>query len=466
MLEDKLRFPEEAVRAAREFAVGKGLGSGYPEGIVTPIDCVILNEFQVGSIDYGVADAILSGKYIRLLHEIKNSKFRMNCAEVGVNGFLLYTAFNPENHVLMMRYNDGQPSDHFAILDYDMGDGQPPIIIDPLFHFSGRVVFTNDGFTYFPINLWKFQNGELTEQDYKELLDGKKEEQKHIVTRPLFLSVDEVMRHINYINSPLGFFDFFRRGQKLTSQKDGQVEIDFNARTLDECLVVYAVCDDMFPVLLTLERLFYIGRQGEMAIRDKRMLHTGYNWVRPKNIIYVETKGGMQVVHPKSNRKYTNSYMRYLQQISRKRRGLIFTPEEREGYLRKLEFELEGAKKKLLDHSSGGVIILRLDDENDEVNHNADNIKRTLNYIRSLQPESRDRLLDYLVLEGRIKSDKSRVSFRGKLSPKGFLQRDLELRYEMLKPMIDSFFESEVMKCLLGQYQEAVYLKRMVNSAI
>jgi len=315
-LEKLLSFPEEAVQAARRFALEKWrLDKEYTGNLVTAVECEISNNFQSTSIDYGVADAILSGKRIRLLNEFTEENLGMNCAEVGVNAFLIYSSFT-DTHMVLMRYNDGQPSDHFAVLNYDSGLDEMPTILDPLFGFSGRANFTADGFIHIPINLLNIRSKNLpAKEEQREISYHLDEEdmEKRIVTRPIFMSIDDVMRHINYVNSPLGFFDYFRRGQKIMSEKkSGISEIEFNAKMIGDCLRISATHDSLFPDLVTFQRDYHIDKEGALQFADRRILHMGYRWVEPQSVVYTESRGSSHMMHPNGNRKYSNHFFLYL----------------------------------------------------------------------------------------------------------------------------------------------------------
>ena len=236
MLEDKLVFPEEAIAAARNLAINQWRIREISDDIVTAVECEISNNLQGAFIDYGVANAVISGKRIRLLHEMPTDRLSMNCAEVGVNAFLIYHAFAGNDSMFLMRYNDGHhPIDHFAVVNYDMGKDQPPTILDPLFGFSGRLEFTPNGFVHIPSNLLHLKSLPPEEQRFTRAIYSDEEvEVNRIATPYTLMTVDDVMRHINYINSPLGFFDYFKNTQVLQKQTHMLTEAEWRARSMDD----------------------------------------------------------------------------------------------------------------------------------------------------------------------------------------------------------------------------------------
>ena len=122
--------------------------------------------------------------------------------------------------------------------------------------------------------------------------------------------------------------------------------------------------------------------------------------------------------------------------------------------IRKLEEEVQQCAKT----DARGVVYYNLEKEEGLENERFRKAM-LLKYISSSSPYIRNRLIDYYLFSGKLTRGQ-RKSFRGQPSAKLFLDHHVQVKYEKFKPMIDSFFESDVMSGLLQQYREAMDIRR------
>jgi len=237
-------FPEAAKQAALLLVQKWARGGGYSMGsdletLLHSVECDLMNELGLWRMNYGVEDAIRAGTQVRLLDQIDIKKPRLNCSEVGVNLFLIYSALGAGDRVRLMRFNDGRESDHFALLHYDRGFDHDPIILDPLWHKFGRMHFTSNGVVYTPNNLLPENRIEGAQ------VNDSKERIQHFKYKDIsFLTQEEVVRHVNFLNSPLGFFQYFGAGQKIKETKEQGFIAQYAVQTFGSLLSIRVTCGD------------------------------------------------------------------------------------------------------------------------------------------------------------------------------------------------------------------------------
>ena len=104
-------------------------------------------------------------------------------------------------------------------------------------------------------------------------------------------------------------------------------------------------------------------------------------------------------------------------------------------------------------------------DETEELRNEIYYLEKFVNRSGELTSLARDLFIDFTMFSEN--SDIStRKSFRGRKGAKEYLDEYSKVRYEILKPRIDSFFGSDVMSCLIEQYRDAIAVKRQVGLVV
>src|SRR3989338_8868923 len=284
-----LNFSEESLTAAKSLVASWHIDINLNiEDILEEVECALPN--NLAHISYGVEDAINSGVRLRLLDQIDIRKEKLNCAEVGLNVFLIYCALGLENQIRLMRFNDNQrvsrraPIDHFAVLNYDQGLESSPWIVDPLIHKFGRIVFSEEGFVYHSTN--SINRSEDPDR-FKERLHPE-DKPRLLKTETILLTKDEVIRHIHFINSPLGFLRYYEDGQRIKSEELHPQLLEYTVKVSGESLILKVTCFDKSADSFTFQRTYNL-EDCILAFQDKIFVHTQLNWVDPAHVLYSES---------------------------------------------------------------------------------------------------------------------------------------------------------------------------------
>ncbi len=326
----RLDFSESAKEAARNLLKDSQFDQSELEQRILSAEEFVINDL-VNPKSYGVEDAILANTQIRLLDQINMETARLNCSEVGINMYLLFVAIGAQDRVRMLRFNDNHESDHLALLHYTDGFDKDPLMIDPLFGRVGRVKFTSKGLLYTPPNSIDLNDPPDKKQEPKQLLQYE---------RVCILSHADVINHIEVMNSPLGFFKYFERGQKIKSEHIG-VDVkppnelglrglelfgtiaEYSVRTIDDTLQIQVTLKAEKALdLFTFQRTYNM-EEGELSYSDDRLLHLGHHW-SPEQIVFSQSKG----MHPESwgdNKAITIAYTTFARQYLK---TMLRDPEE------------------------------------------------------------------------------------------------------------------------------------------
>jgi hypothetical protein len=360
---------------------------------------------------------------------------------------------------------------HFAVIVYEDGIEQEPKIIDPIFGLWGKIRFVDNGFIYLPgtyvdyqqliskypqFRSWQSLNIQLeAKEDFARLIKGDYE----------ILTTDELIRHINYINSPLGFFDYYKNGQIIEKVSSGYVNMEFSAQTIDDKLIVRGIFTDLFPCEFTFQRTYSRSDEG-IRSADAKMLHLGYHWVRPLNVFYSDEEGG-KLIH--SCEEYMNSgatnfemaFVHYIRSRSEKSKQCLHSPEERKDYIANYDKSLENIRKELRKDETNNEKISALKEKEES-------IVSFLGHLERLDSRARDLYIDWELFikkyrERKIRIRKPYTSFREVEKVMPLMEEYLQMRDKILRPHIDSFFESEVVHELSKQYAESINLKRRLE---
>lgn len=461
LLECALDFPSEAIEAGLKLAESWTHGEDSLEQRIGDIETEISTLFN--KANYGVQDAVMSGTRLRLLHQMDIKKDKVNCGEAGINLFLLYSALGFEN-IKLMRFRESFDSDHFALIYDDRGN--LPVLLDPLFQRSGRVKITEKGFVYYP---WNWLNHK---EDPRLILETKDDKPKKVRCNPILLDKDDIIRHVNYINSSLGFLDYFTDGQRLREDVELELITEYNIKIVDDKLRVQAVFYDKTIEFFTFQRVYYFERD-ELRFSDKILIHLHNSWVDPKNVIYSSDVQFLdEQVHDVDSSKTSIAFIAYIRAL----KNGFFSSEKERGELVQEHHKMKTKVKrkiKVLSPELGNVftLFLKNQDRIDDLQAVIRIIDSKIAYLDSLNDYSRNMYLDEHVFLAnfqarKIKLEKPCDKFRPDENPLPVLRMYAKYRYDLFKDKIDSFFASDVVSKLLDQYKEAIRHKRIAESAV
>jgi len=479
MTETTLNFPETAKSAAIEQV--KKWHHDPDKDKISGIECDLANEFGEGEISYGIEDALLSGKRIRLLDDIGiTNKKKLNCGEVGINVFLIYSALGLSKEIKLLRYNSDHESDHFAVLHYDQGFEEDPWIVDPLWGFFGRIKLLKDGFIYYPTNWLNDKENQKPKGETITLTFNFGEEEsvslpRKIKAEYMFLSQEDVIRHVNYINSPLGFFDYLKTGQKIRCEKKNVYTTDFTTKTIDDTLKVWINLYDNAIDLFTIERTYSI-KNNNLVHKDKHMLNLNFNWVEPNQIIYEITEGKETLHRLNKKSPEAMAFVAYARAAMQSKDYNLFELTRSCMWVHDLNNRIKRWEEELKDVNpvrirEDGVTEVNFDryDEEDELKFKIESLNEILAFGKSMDTrrqrtfaETRLFLDDYR--NRKVKVEKPFINFKSSENPLPFLRWYTQQRYGMIKNKIDDFFASKTMEGLLTQYQEAMEIKSIVDA--
>ncbi|GEM_PF-5313885 len=467
-----LDFPESALSAARQQVIRWGHKlDGDLEDLLFSVSMDLGNELSGFKTAYGVEDAILSDTRLRLLDKVGFEKQMFNCGELGVNLFLIYIALGAEDRVRLLRFNPETEteSSHFGLLVYEEGFDKDPTLIDPLWERLGRVGLRGDGFIFSPINWLVFQD-----PDTKSLVDELTEvdKPKYIKTEMMVLSKEEVIRHVNYINSPLGFFDYFHDGQKIRCEKGKVPLVEYTAKTTGEKLRVQATCSDPLLDLFTFQRE-YTPLGDEMHQSDRVLLHFGYSWTNPTHILY-DSADPENLRKIGNEKKHGTAFIAYAKAAERSKNFYLFSKNTQEKYVASLKNQKENLENAIKDSKAPytnyiGLIPSKVEERIDDDEEKLKEKDLLLDYIQGMDEKSAGRFLDQSLFKEEFRKRKIKLErpydFFRRGEVKNFLAEYAETRYKTFAPYIEDFFSSQTTKKLLDQYQKALRIKRDLDSS-
>ncbi|MBI4148614.1 hypothetical protein HY490_04955 [Candidatus Woesearchaeota archaeon] len=454
-----MNFPEENIRAAKALAEKYLIEDGQPRARREIFGSLAL-DFQPFAVKYGVADAVMSGKRIRLMpdiisedpHAIRHEHVAykpMNCAEAGVNLLLVMSTLDATDSLRLMRYTTNLGSDHFAVVD--LFNEQEPWIFDPFMHLDGRVKFSKNGFIYYPLN--------YVYSDSKKGL-GPEDVPHHFKLSHDLLTIDDVVRHVNYINSPTGFLDYYATGQKIAEEDEQHASYEVNVQTIDGLLGIHVMCEDnLLPEYFSFHRI----HSPDGTIRDYKLIHTDLCWVIPMDTLYAEGPECAKVM-PLAPRKRN---ILLVERIRAQIRGtLTKSPEERSVYVDALAERVQTCTTAFSElrqvQGTPGVYISRLADI-DMAGEKLHELSSNYACIQAFPPLIDHHLHCQQFKKRRIRPSKPYAKFARHENPLPALKAYTQLRYEQFKPIIDKWLDSPVVAKLAEQYKEAIMIMNMVQ---
>lgn len=254
-------------------------------------------------VEYGSARLSIEGKRMRILGDRgttmspdKMFDTPMVCGELGVNLFLILSQQPGAENLRILRYNVKNSEEygyHFAVLR--LHEGKDPEIIDPLQHLLGTIRFNDDGFLFMP------KKG-LPKKGTKKYL-GRIEKACTYKTPVDIMDRDQIIRHVNFMNSPAGMFYFYADGQKLLEEDVpfSEASVVHSARTLEERLLLNVTLYPPGPLAthaMTVQRELY-HEGAEMRHSDRILLHSRLDHVIPAEVFCTVTLPDYQVkTHP------------------------------------------------------------------------------------------------------------------------------------------------------------------------
>lgn len=443
-------FPDDAIAAAKaQLRAWEVPERGVPEILGALTDR--LGALNKEGMRYGVGDAILSGKRMRWLHEAggRFSQAQFNCAETGANTFLLLAAAGLEDRLSIARVNNRNGnSDHLLVLCDDGHD--QPYFLDPICSKFGRARIMREAFIYtftdeYPDNAERSASWNA----YKGV--------------PLLLAKEDLIRHVNYSNSPLGFFDYFRDGQKIIETPSKLPMIETHILTGDDdSLTVRVVGNDDLIDSYAFERTY---RGGDHS--DAHKIFLRMNWTTLQDVTYEESEGASILREPED--RFTHAGIFFTEIVNLYAQSLRF--DDSDEWLSRLE------KLSLEYHSNLNGFAEQLEQELAEAGEHQEEQqiarkKRNLTYYRDallpylegLSPRSRLEYLHHRQWGDIFNHRRSRLPFNArsyldKESASRRLEQYCNARKETFAPHVDSFLSSDIHRCLQSQYGEAVRIK-------
>ena len=451
-----LTFPCEAIGAARKFGTNQ---LGLYQGIsLDDLESRIMT-FRASSdnrITYGTAQAIESGHRLRLFHQLDPSNMQFNCGEVGINAFTLYKAFAPHAGIRIIRYQPyPQSSSHFGLVRPIEGDRL--VLTDPLMGFHGEIILADSGFTFFP-NSW-LQSHSPSEADVTtlpELAPQKNtgNEPFRANTEVAILDEDTVLRHVNHINSPLGFFSYFVDGQRLNEQVSETQVILYTCEVDETGLVLRGICYDERLLAFTLERTYPFSTN--LAHTDKVVLHKYVSWVRPKMELYA-SQNGHDFIPDEINPHEQASELYHVAVIGAGSSAL-FTPHQRGWLYRRMKTTLnEWRKNGIKDETAAVFQLLDLT----LISFPEDGLIKTLeDQVKFLGSQSRDTRRFMLDSQLNMMYFMRRAQEMPNEWPEQVVLGRLRAHAERLSGLffqqVDAYFSSAPVTALLQQYKNAL----------
>lgn len=385
-------FSEETKKAVRKYLKSEAfIDSRTPKGKRIEFTNSLV-KMLFHDTRYGVEDAILSGRRMRLFDEL-GEDFGINCAEAGINTFLFYNLTDKNSALLRAEHPDNLSS-HFHVLYNTHKDN--PSMIDPLWDLEGEIrlikngpPFLPKGFIYYPRSWLKVKKAKQ-DADRKRKVDedaldafasqvisGEKPK-KYLLKNLDAFTKEEVIRHIKCMNAPLGFFDYYRTGQEILKGQGKPYSFECTAQTEGNHLILRVMCYGLGAGALTYERR-YAPSGKQIRKKDRKVLHIFYDWVFPKGIVYTENKK-KGTVHKPELVNLTHSFKSVLQLVTYIRHvmaseGEMFSEEERDECINGVQERVEeyekavsGSRKNFMDRF--GEVIDHSEETLDQIINN------------------------------------------------------------------------------------------------
>ncbi|MCB9361803.1 hypothetical protein H6504_00065 [Candidatus Woesearchaeota archaeon] len=389
----------------------------------------MMNEFGSMNLNYGIEQALLSGKRMRTLDEITFPSPQFNCGEAGVNLLLMASALGYDAQLARVVTNG--MSDHFSLL---IDDGEErAIYLDAVGNVYGRAQLTSKGFVV---------EEEMEEGFKKSKATGEVKG---------YLNVDEALAHVASMNSPLGFFDYLTDGQLITKWGDSFYGVQVAVQTEGRDLELRVVLEDSSFDMVTLRRRY----TGPNKFTDSYELHTDYNWVYPIDSVYT-TERGLVNEFPETRR---GMGLLYYLRMAGSMDGLV------QSYINSRKMKKQALAE--LDEEDRFVINVTM-----EALEKEDAFKRKVQeqrYMDNLAPRELETFVDQKIIRDLVSRRMVKLTRPYTRLMDNDMARDtidwyMDDRKRMVNRQAGRFFSSPVYRELLRQYGEAYDVAQIVQS--
>ncbi|HIG97810.1 TPA: hypothetical protein HA231_00065 [Candidatus Woesearchaeota archaeon] len=446
----KLFIPGAAVAAARSFGESKLGISGSNEA---DLEGRIMQLHE--NVSYGIAQTIASGCRLRLFDQFNPSQIQLNCGEAGIAAFTIYKAFSQRKDLQVLRYQPtAETSHHFGLVRSDGNEGF--VIIDPLMGLYGKIRLAETGFAFYPFEWLKAHDMGTVGVMPSLAMDGvDRNAPLKVISDLSFLDEDTLVRHVNFMNSPLGFFAYFADGQRLEDKPTGNGNVLFSAELEEDGLTLRGTGLAEDPVFLyTLERHFDWDGSHK---GDREKLHTRIDWVRPENSFYSCVSGKEEI--PYEVDAYMQSFALHFLTTDADRGMFMFSPHQRGWLLRRMRQTLEKwhehppeIAEAVFALSDMGIINVELD-----AAALVTALEEQCDYLTGGKANDRQEGLDFRL-------NRAHFFRRAQGMPNQWPEQKVleRMRTKADKPRqqfaadIKAYFESPVVTALIGQYREAI----------
>ena len=293
---------------------------------------------------------------------------------------------------------------------------------------------------------------------------------KRYETETQLLDMDEVIRHVNYLNSPLGFFDYFRTGQKLKYPlKFGAPIFDYSVQTKDDELVFQAVVAEGELALFTYQRTY----SPDMSYTEKYYVHTDVNWTTVKNVLATEDAGEINIFDMTAEKQS----MALVGFFRARMNGPIHDQSFYNEYMERRSTVVETIQRDLDSliqemHESGRPQSEITDEHGEGIKEVRDDLaydKSMLQQLESMNETDRIFYIDSIHYKADFSSRKIRPSrpyfkFGPSEDPVPTIRSYIDARKQHLMPKFEEMIHGNVFSAILDQYREAVEVKKLVTA--
>jgi hypothetical protein len=337
---------------------------------------------------------------------------------------------------------------HLALV---IGDGPRYRFIDPLQRRNGEVSPVPVGIYYYPENRRVDDESCWGNEELPELLK----------TPWGLLTIDDVMRHIEYLDSPSGFFEYYADGQMIFCHEKDAARVGFSAQVVDGALDVRVTFGDPMPLLFTYGRTFSL-RDGRLSYKDRKLLHAGHSWVTPNDILYTEDDTGCAFGGFSGTPRDGAEIIAYLRHVAHG----TFSKQELIAHHGVLCKRMDGLIAELdllnaaLEREHGRVSLSMPPSDLIDA---TDSFSDRFAYAETLEPQQRWAWLDYDLFKDRFKAGRVRAQrsyFKPTPDTFGVLHRMCAQQYHKVEERAHDFFSSSVLHKLLDQYVEACVVRQ------
>lgn len=461
------------------------------------------------AVHYGVKEAILSGKRLRFFDEIREDPPQLNCAEVGINLFLIFCALGKEKNVQLVRYTDpGLPVDHFGVVYSPSDDSPKSFLVDPYGGYFGEIELHEKGI--------EFLASSITLLDEQGVPIPKQDADRDWITKDKYYLFDKegVLNYIAYSNASIGFFDYYCHGQVIDRVSIGSEVckdylfplITYSVKTNENHMEILASFCDKSLDFYTFKRSYAVIR-GKLQTKDTHILHSHFSWTNPVTPIYQECKENKELIPiTKKKQEQVKRFVAYInglddqkifpddniinhffQQQNEQRNCLEDkikslekqTSEKESARMEESPEETANIREKTIDEGMTSLqeMIKRVE-ENIDLNYleihseeylrESEGIANLLKHLSTLELKTQHHYAAQHYFVDSIEKEETIIQ-----RPYGIFENEelaiaqlhdyTQLRFKAFQPHIEDFFSSDVVTALLEQFQEAVAAKQEIE---